>query len=304
MKAIPYLLTALLAVFSFGCSDSAESASAGASLPDPGASDSATIVFGIYTADKASCVVKEFAPAVEWLESSVSASLGKPVTIRMKIANDYGTGISDITSGKAHISRVGAASYVHAVAENPNIDILAMESKGGARTFKGMIAVHKDSDIQTVADLRGRSLAFGSPLSTIGRYLSQDLLLVEGISAKDLSHYAFLNRHDTVGMAVAAKDFDAGALKSGSFKTLVAAGQPLRKLVDFDAVTKPWIAHESLRPDIRQALVEAMLNISPEDAELIGIDGFLESGPEYYEETRIAMERAENFDPSLSSVEL
>jgi len=303
MKVVRQFLTALFGALSFGCSESLENPAETSVVQASDASASTKIVFGIYTADKASDVVEEFAPVIEWLESSVSESLGKPVTIQMKIANNYLTGISDIAVGKAHISRVGPASYIHAVAENPAVEILSMESKGGARTFKGIIAVHEDSDIETISDLRGRSFAFGSPLSTIGRYLSQDLLLSEGISAQDLSDHAFLNRHDTVGMAVAAGDFDAGALKSSSFKNLIEAGQPIRKLVDFDNVTKPWIAHESLSTEVREAIREAMLGISPEDAELIGVDGFLESGPEYFEEIRLAMDRARDFSASLSSID-
>lgn len=171
---------------------------------------------------------------------------------------------------------------------------------GGERNFKGVIAIHADSDLQTLADLKGKRFAFGSPLSTIGRYLSQSYLMDAGIYAKDLASFEFLDRHDVVGMAVAAGEFDAGALKSSTFNKLVESGSPLRKLYEFDNVTKPWVVHPGLDPEVRAAMRKVMLEITPQDAARIGVDGFLPSGHEYYIETGEAMERANAFDPSLS----
>ncbi len=297
---------AILSTLSFAmliaCSDSGTKGDDRGAAAEGGAPPTTQVVFGVYTADKASDVVKEFAPTIAWLETAVSESLGRPVDIQMKIANNYLVGISDIAIGKAHFSRLGPASYIHAIDENPGLQILAMESKKGNRSFKGMIVVHKDSTIERIEDLKGKSFAFGSPLSTIGRYLAQDILISNGILSSDLSQHAFLGRHDSVGMAVAAKAFDAGALKSSSYKALLEEGYPLKTLVAFDNVTKPWIAHPSLDPEVAAAIKRAMLEITPEQAEAIGSDGFLESGPEYYKETGEAMVRSEQFKSSLTAI--
>ncbi|MCG8602651.1 MAG: PhnD/SsuA/transferrin family substrate-binding protein [Verrucomicrobiales bacterium] len=285
-----------LLLFLFGCADSGSPNGTETSESVGSNPNSDVIVFGAYTADKASDVVEEFAPTINWLESEVSAILGRPIEIRMKIANSYLAGISDIAIGKAHFSRLGPASYIHAADENPGLEILAMESKKGERTFKGLIVVHKDSSIKNLADLRGKSFAFGSPLSTIGRYLVQDLLISNDIYSSDLSNFAYLGRHDSVGMAVAAEAFDAGALKSSSFKALIKEGYPVKQLLSFDNVTKPWVAHPNLDPEIFSAIRQAMLNIRPEQAKVLDIDGFLESGPEYYDNIGEAMKRAKHFD--------
>lgn len=292
------LIALVFVLLTLGCSEKSGE-SPGVTVSSPEVEETA-IVFGIYTADKASAVVDDFAPIIDWLEESLSRELDRPVRIQMKIANSYLMGISDIEVGDAHISRLGPASYVHATNENPKLEILAMESSGGERTFKGVIAVHADSDLQTLADLKGKRFAFGSPLSTIGRYLSQSYLMDAGIYAKDLASFEYLDRHDVVGMAVAAGEFDAGALKSGTFDKLVESGSPLRKLYEFDNVTKPWVVHPSLDAEVRAAMRKVMLEITPQDAARIGVDGFLPSGHEYYIETGEAMARAKGFDPGLS----
>ncbi|MEC5126079.1 PhnD/SsuA/transferrin family substrate-binding protein [Verrucomicrobiales bacterium BCK34] len=296
------LLLTISSTLFVACSDSGTNGEQGKTAADVSSEAATRVVFGVYTADKASDVVKEFAPAISWLEKTVSESLGRPVDIQMKIANSYLAGISDIAIGEVHFSRLGPASYIHAMDENSDLEILAMESKKGKRSFKGLIVVHEDSEIQSIEELKGKSFAFGSPLSTIGRYLSQDILISKGIHSADLSQHAFLGRHDSVGMAVAAKAFDAGALKSSSFDALIEEGYPLRTLVAFDNVTKPWIAHPDLDPEVAEALKRAMLEITPEQADEIGIDGFVESGPQYYEETGAAMIRSKQFGSSLTTV--
>ena len=87
---------------------------------------------------------------------------------------------------------------------NSGLRILAMERVGGDKVFYGIIAVAKDSPIDSVAQLRGRSFAFGNDQSTIGRYLSQQFLRSHGIYASDLSRFDYLERHDKVGTAVGA----------------------------------------------------------------------------------------------------
>jgi len=293
MKIVNLFTSVAGLIFISGCQDSGQS-----NIPvTEDQPEEELIVFGIYTADRASAVVDQFAPVVEWLESDLSSRLGRPVKVQMKVANDYLRGISDLTLGKAHLSRLGPASFIHAIEENPELDLLAMESKDGQRSFKGVIAIHKDSSFETLADLKSTSFAFGDALSTIGRYLSQNELLNAGIDGSALSRYEFLGRHDKVGMAVAAGDFEAGALKDSNFKKLVEAGQPIKKLVDFDNVTKPWVAHPDLRPELREAIRASMLEISPENAEKIGIDGFLPAEISHYASVKSAMAKADLLIP-------
>ncbi len=251
-----------------------------------------TIRFGVYTADKATTVVEQFAPILEALESATSEKLGRLVHISLTVSASYNGGISDIVEGNVHFSRLGPASFVMAKAKNPDLGLLAMESKGGKRTFFGIIAVHKDSEIGSVTELKGKSFAFGDPLSTIGRYLAQSELLKHGIRGADLKRYDFLGRHDTVGMAIAAGDFSAGALKASTFDKLVADGEPLKILQKFKNVTKPWVSHPTLDAEVAAALQASILEL---DATSISKDGFLEADEKYYTPIQTAMKRAEEF---------
>ncbi len=168
------------------------------------------LVFGTYTTDKPTDVVRKFHPILQYLSRELSQKLGEPVTIRLKIASDYDTGIADLVQGRVDIARFGPASYVIAKQRQPGIGILAMETVKGRKTFQGVIAVHTGSDIRTISDLRNRTFAFGNRLSTIGRYLAQDQMLAVGITASDLAGFDYLQRHDRVGTAVGQSNQPTG----------------------------------------------------------------------------------------------
>lgn len=256
-----------------------------------------SLTFGTYAADKPTETVRKFKPFLDYLSREMAQELGEPVTIKMKIAPEYNQGISDLTEGHVDFSRFGPASYVTAKGQNPNIKIIAMETKGGAKIFKGIIAVHSDSEFQELKDLSGRSFAFGAPLSTIGRYLAQAQLLDAGISGSDLESFAYLGRHDRVGTAVGNQDFDAGALKESTFKKLMAKNVPIKQLHAFDNVTKPWISSSTTPPRIHQALRSAMLAAT--DANIlknISKSGFLPGDDQDFDLIRSAMKRSALFD--------
>lgn len=252
--------------------------------------------FGTYAADKPTDTVKKYRPFLMFLESHLGAALDEEVHIDMVIAKQYETSIQQLSSGEVDFARFGPASYVHATRQNPGIQIVAMESKNGQKIFKGIIAVHKDSKIETLSDLAGLTFAFGDELSTIGRYLSQALLLDAGISGADLHSYAFLGRHDTVGLAVGAGKYAAGALKESTFRKLVANGVPIRALVKFDNVTKPWITASTMDPRIYKAMQRIMLATENEEiVRRVAKNGFLLGSDADYQGIRRAMQRSAEF---------
>lgn len=255
-----------------------------------------TLKFGAYTADKPTEVVKQFKPFLDYVAQKMTEKLGEPVTIRIVVAKSYEKGIENLANGDVDISRFGPASYVTAKKMEPGIGILAMETKKGKKTFKGIIAVKEDSDIKSVVDLKGRSFAFGDPLSTIGRYLAQDYLMKAGIKSGDLDKFDYLFRHDRVGTAVGQGSFDAGALKSSTFKKLVQKQVPIRSLAEFDNVTKPWLHRAGLDGTVVEALKAVFLAIDdPDILKAFSKSGFVEGSDEDYQIIRDAMARAEYF---------
>jgi phosphonate transport system substrate-binding protein len=235
-------------------------------------------------------MVQQLRPTLNLIEQSIAADLGEPVQIKLQVVRGYAPGAELLLSGKADVMRLGPASYVQVKRDNADIELLAMENKNGANTFEGVIAVHEDSGITEISQLAGRTFAFGSKRSTLGRYFAQLELTRAGILASNLKSYEYLGRHDKVGPAVGAGLFAAGALEGTMFRKLQAQGVPIRAIHVMRNATKAWAARAGLNPRVKRALREALLDIHDKEAlTALRFDGFLAGLDSDYDPTREAM---------------
>ncbi|EGG98705.1 Phosphonate ABC transporter phosphate-binding periplasmic component [gamma proteobacterium IMCC2047] len=233
--------------------------------------------FGVYSADKPSAVVRQFHPILDELEQSLSEELDEPVSISLQVASSYEKGMDDLISGKVDFSRFGSASYILSKSQLNELQILAVEDNDGVTSFNGVVCVGENSDMTSLAELRGKRFAFGDENSTIGRYLAQQALFSNGLRASDLGSYEYLGRHDKVGAAVASGLYEAGALKENTYNKLVAKGYELRKLTVLPGVpTKPWVAHPQLSGQLFNALQTVMFKLdAPEAFKALKFTGFV-----------------------------
>ncbi len=252
--------------------------------------------FGAYSSDKPSAMVAQIRPSLDVIAKEMSAILGEPVAITMQVVRSYEAGVDLVVSGKVDFARLGAASYVTAIDQNPDLEILAMENKRGSKTFRGVICVRQDSDIAALGQLEGRSFAFGNMRSTLGRYLAQLTLFQSGILAQDLARYEYLGRHDKVGRAVGSGLFDAGAVEETVFAKLVKQGVPIRAIATYATATKPWVARQGLKARVKLALRQALLGLSDRSAlQALRFDGFLAGDDSDFGATRQAIKENPRF---------
>jgi phosphonate transport system substrate-binding protein len=191
---------------------------------------------------------------------------------------------------------MGPASYVISKQRNADLHLLAAESNQGDKTFYGIICVREQSPIQSLAELKAKSFAFGDEQSAIGRYLAQDMLMKNGVYAWDLARYEYLGRHDRVGTAVGTGGFDAGALRDETFEQLRSEGVEIRELARFPSVAEPWIANSELDEGHFVALKETLLDIKvPKTLDAIEQDGFLVAEDSDYDLIRRSMQLNDQF---------
>jgi phosphonate transport system substrate-binding protein len=245
-----------------------------------------------------------FTPLLQAVERAMEKRVGSTVDIQLRIFKTYELARVALAKGDVDFVRFGPASYVMAKRETPRIQLLAMETVDGHKTFKGYIVVLEGSEIRKIADLRDKRFAFGDCTSTIGCYLAQQKLVDAGLRAADLAGHEFLGRHDKVFRAVQLGGYDAGALKSSTFDQLNSKSRPesrLRVLVDFDNVTKPWVGRADLPRSIVQALQASLLSIRAADAlGALEADALVEATDEHYDIIRKSMAAAERFAPTLA----
>jgi phosphonate transport system substrate-binding protein len=171
-----------------------------------------TITFGIYTSDKPTVMYQKFKPIIDYLQKCITQNDGD-ATVKMKIFPSYAAAVDALVAGNVYFMRFGPATYILAKDRDDNICLLAMENSNNKKRFNGVFIVAKDSPINSIKDLKGKSFAFGNKNSTIGRYLSQAELVKVGLRSTDLANYDFLGRHDKVALAVSVGKYNAGAVK-------------------------------------------------------------------------------------------
>ena len=81
----------------------------------------------------------------------------------MQVANSYEKGVDDLVSGAVDFARFGPASYITARECNPDIRILAIESKKGRKEFNGVTCVAEDGPLQGMEDLQAVLLEMDAP---------------------------------------------------------------------------------------------------------------------------------------------
>ncbi len=260
-----------------------------------------SLVLGTYAPDKPTAMVKQLQPAAAEIAGHMSEILDEEVEIKLKVVRGYAAGIDLIVDGQVDFMRLGPAAYVMAKDRNAGLSVLAMEKKRGSNQFRGVIAVHEDSDITEVSQLRGRSFAFGNERSTLGRFFAQLHLMRAGIHADHLSRFEYLGRHDKVGRAVGSGLFDAGALEETTFGKLVAKGVKIRAIASYVNATRPWVGRAGLEPRIEEALREAMMRLSDPDAlKSLRFDGFVAGNDSEYDATREAIQKNPRFFTQIS----
>lgn len=161
---------------------------------------------------------KRFTPLAEYL----GKELGRPVEIR--VSSDYDSHVDAIGTGQVDIAFMGPAAYLKLLDKYGKVPVLAGFETTTGRTFTGVIFVKKGSPIKTLAQLRGKTFAFGPVPSTMTNLVPRFMLLQAGIDLQDLGQSESLTNHENIVLGVLAGRFDAGAVKDDIFKQYEAQG--------------------------------------------------------------------------------
>ncbi len=253
-----------------------------------------TITFGVYTSDKPTAMYQKFKSIIDYLQDRITQN-GSNATVKLKIFPSYTAAVDALVEGNVDFMRFGPASYIMAKDRDENIRLLAMEHKKNKKRFYGVFIVAKNSPINTIKELKGKSFAFGNKNSTIGRYLSQAELVKAGLRSADLTKYDYLGRHDKVALAVAVGNYDAGVVKENTFKKY-AESKNLKKIAKFPNVTKPWAVRSGFDDNLFAILQQGLLELKDKKTlKALKQDGFLVAEDSDYDFVRKGMRLSEEF---------
>lgn len=149
--------------------------------------------------------LKKFNPLTEFLKKKLQKK------IELKVAFNNENVLKDIGQGKIHFSYIAPSTYVNAN-KKYGTQSIAKTILYGKSSYRSVIVTKKDSEINTLEDLKRRSFAFGETHSLSSYIVPRILLLDAGIDLKDLFHFDYLGSHEEIINTILNGSFDAGGV--------------------------------------------------------------------------------------------
>ncbi|MBV26258.1 MAG: phosphonate ABC transporter substrate-binding protein [Gemmatimonadetes bacterium] len=182
--------------------------------------------------------------------------------------------IEAMRAGRLHIAGFNTGSVPLAVNCAGFVPTTMMARADGSFGYEMEILTHRESGIESVPELRGRTLAFTSPTSNSGFKAPSVLLESEfGLVADQDFEPAFSGRHDNSVLGVLQRDYDAAAVANVVIDQVLARGVGSRDdlRVLYRSETFPTTAYgvsNRLDSDLAEAVIEAFYTFDWEGSAL------------------------------------
>jgi phosphonate transport system substrate-binding protein len=197
---------------------------------------------------------RKFKPLGEHLERKLGMKVEFiPVT-------DYAASVEALVNNKVDMVWFGGFTFIQAkMRSNDGVEPLVQRVED--EKFRSVF-VTTDPAITKLEDLKGKSVAFGSPSSTSGHLMPRAFLMQAKIDPDRDLRVSFSGAHDATALAVAGGRVAAGALNISVWEKMVAEKRvdPAKLRVFY--TTPPyydynWTVRKDLDPALRAKLLDA-----------------------------------------------
>jgi phosphonate transport system substrate-binding protein len=210
-------------------------------------------------------LARKTAPLVKYLESKLG------VKVEFTPVTDYAASVEALANKQVDMAWFGGFTFVQANVRSGGKAVPLVQREEDEK-FKSVF-ITTDASIKTLADLKGKTLSFGSQSSTSGHLMPRSFLLDAKVDPDtDIKRVAYSGAHDATIAAVAAGKVDAGALNISVWEKFVND-----KKVDTTAVrvfyTTPtyfdynWTVHADMPAAMKEKIAKAFLDLNKNTAE-------------------------------------
>lgn len=254
----------LLAVLT-GCGGGGSSGSGDEETADP-----EVLRVGLIPNQNPESVEANYEPFGDYL----SEQLGREVQLTVPVS--YGAVVEAMVNDELDLAYFGGLTYVQARNRGDVVPLVTeINPETGDTTYRSVIIVPADSEIEDVSELEGRDFAFGSVSSTSGSLYPAIMLRDAGIDYRtDLGNFNYTNGHDATAQAVSNGQVDAGGIEDRILHRLQDEGT-----IDADSVRVidesepiqgyPWVARNALTDGLKKDIAQAFMDI--DDPAILGL---------------------------------
>ncbi|HWS55561.1 MAG TPA: putative selenate ABC transporter substrate-binding protein [Pyrinomonadaceae bacterium] len=207
-------------------------------------------------------MLRESQPLVEYLERETGAK------VELTIPTNYAAVVEAVGSDRVDIAHFGGFTYVQA---SGRFGVRPLVQRDRDQSFHSVFLTQPDSPVNSLADLKGRTFAFGDVNSTSGHLMPEYFMRQSGVDAEVITKAVYTGGHDATALAVANRKVDAGAMDELVFERMTKEGKLAADSVRVFYTTPPyfdylWAARKGLDPKLAEAFAGALLKLDAADA--------------------------------------
>jgi phosphonate transport system substrate-binding protein len=219
------------------------------------------LVIGLLPTESAPTVIRLNEPLRAYLEKRLE------LPVELIVGANYAATSEALRFGRLDVAYLGPVTYILQSRRAKLLPFARPSHAVVGPTFQAAVIVPAGSPAQTLADLRGKEIAFGDPASTSGTWVPRYQLLEAGLVAGRDYTLRVLGAHDAVALAVANGRADAGGLSLPIYQRLIREGKidgaKVRVLAESPAIPEYMFTfREGLDPAFREDVRKAFVSIT------------------------------------------
>ncbi len=235
----------------------------------------------------------------EPLKNYLASHLGQPVNL--VIPTNYNATVEGLGNGSLDFAYLGGLTYVKA---HKQYGVIPLVQRASDLQFHSLFITGANSSIHSLADLKGKTFAFGDINSTSGHLMPYFELKQAGISVDSDLKYRYTGSHPATAKAVESGAMDAGALDETVYNSMIAEGKLDKNKVRVFYTSKPfvdyvWVARKDLDKAAQEKFAKAFTELKEgKDDQVLGIlrgKSFVRANDDEYELLRKIAEELKMF---------
>ena len=185
--------------------------------------------------------------------------------VKLVVTTDYSSMIEAMRRGRLELAYFGPLSYMLAKSKS-DIEPFAALLKKGSTTYRSVLIANRKAGVISIADIRGKEVAFGDTASTSSHLIPKSMLANANLLAKRDYREHFLGTHDAVAVSVQNGKAQAGGLSKPIFDSLVGRGIITMDKVRVIQILKPfpqcpWTMRSDLGPALKERVRNAFYSL-------------------------------------------
>lgn len=230
-------------------------------------------------------LLRKFKPLGAYLEKQLG------MKVEFVPVADYPAVVEALATDRLDMAWLGGFTFVQVRLKSGNAIPLVQREQDAQFTSKFITA---NPEVKSLADLKGKTFAFGSISSTSGSLMPRYFMIKDGIKPESyFSRIGYSGAHDATAAWVQAGKVDGGVLNASVWQKLVDSGKVDTSKVHVFATTPTyydynWTVRGTLDPALAEKIKAAFLALDPANPEhkaildLQAASRFIDTSPENY----------------------